>query len=68
MCPCRTFRSEPRTAGVSTGATLLNQLTDRHADLLVMGVYGHARVRERVLGGVTRTLLETMTVPVFMSH
>jgi nucleotide-binding universal stress UspA family protein len=62
------FVSMPRTAGVGTGATLLNQLTDRHADLLVMGVYGHARVRERVLGGVTRTLLETMAVPVFMSH
>lgn len=51
-----------------TGATLLEQLSDRHADLLVMGAYGHDRMRERVLGGVTLTVLGTMTVPVFMSH
>ncbi|WP_116137714.1 universal stress protein [Trinickia diaoshuihuensis] len=62
------FASVPRQSGMGTGATLLNQLSDRHADLLVMGAYGHARARERVLGGVTHTLLETMTVPVFMSH
>jgi nucleotide-binding universal stress UspA family protein len=33
-----------------------------------MGAYGHSRVRELVLGGVTRTMLESMTVPVLMSH
>jgi nucleotide-binding universal stress UspA family protein len=33
-----------------------------------MGAYGHSRVRELVLGGATRTLLEAMTVPVLMSH
>jgi nucleotide-binding universal stress UspA family protein len=38
------------------------------ADLIVMGAYGHSRLRELVLGGVTRTLLEAMTVPVLMSH
>ncbi|WP_438392409.1 universal stress protein [Caballeronia sp. DA-9] len=58
----------PRVSGVSTGATLLNALTDTHSDLLVLGAYGHARVREIVLGGVTRTMLESMTTPVFMSH
>jgi nucleotide-binding universal stress UspA family protein len=62
------FASIPRASGISTGATLLNQLSEVHADLLVMGAYAHARARERVLGGVTRTLLETMTVPVLMSH
>lgn len=62
------FVSVPRQPGMGTGATLLNQISDRHADLLVMGAYGHARARERVLGGVTHTLFETMTVPVFMSH
>lgn len=62
------FASIPRVSGVSTGATLLNQLTDVHADLLVMGAYGHARATEHVLGGVTRALLGTMTVPVLMSH
>jgi nucleotide-binding universal stress UspA family protein len=43
-------------------------LTDLHIDLLVMGAYGHARVRERLLGGVTQTMLDLMTVPVLMSH
>jgi nucleotide-binding universal stress UspA family protein len=33
-----------------------------------MGGYGHSRLRELVLGGVTRTLFESMTVPVLMSH
>jgi nucleotide-binding universal stress UspA family protein len=62
------FSTVPRVAGISTGETLLNRLSDLHADLLVMGAYGHPRVQERVLGGVTRTMLETMTVPVLMSH
>jgi len=62
------FASIPRVSGVSTGATLLNQVTALHADLLVMGAYGHARAAEHVLGGVTRALLGTMTVPVLMSH
>ena len=54
--------------GVSTGALLLNMLTDLHIDLLVMGAYGHSRIRERLLGGVTQTMLQSMTVPVLMSH
>lgn len=62
------FTTIPRPAGVSTGATLLNQVSDRHADLLVTGAYGHARSRERMMGGVTRALFETMMAPVFMSH
>ncbi|MGN5480799.1 hypothetical protein ACTMU2_41010 [Cupriavidus basilensis] len=33
-----------------------------------MGAYGHGRMRELVLGGVTRTILESMTVPVLLSH
>ncbi|MBB5461071.1 universal stress protein [Paraburkholderia sp. Cpub6] len=51
-----------------TGATLLNRVSDLHADLLVLGVYAHSRACERVLGGVTRTMLESMTVPVLMGH
>lgn len=62
------FTSIPRVSGVSTGATILNHATDVHADLLVMGAYGHARAMEHAMGGVTRALLETMTVPVLMSH
>ncbi|CAB3659008.1 universal stress protein [Trinickia soli] len=62
------FASIPRAPGMTTAATLLNQLSDAHADLLVMGAYGHARAREHVLGGVTYTMLETMTAPVLMSR
>ena len=40
----------------------------RYADLVVMGGYGHARWQKLVLGGVTRTMLMSMTVPVLMSH
>jgi len=36
--------------------------------LIVMGGYGHSRLREWVLGGATRTILESMTIPVLMSH
>ncbi len=38
------------------------------ADLLVMGAYGHSRMRETILGGVTRTVFESMTLPVLMAH
>ncbi|MBY4766505.1 universal stress protein [Burkholderia ambifaria] len=62
------FSTTPRERSVSVGATLLNRVTDVHADLLVMGLYSHARMHERVLGGATRTILETMTVPVLLSH
>lgn len=62
------FSVTPSADAVGVGATLLNRLSDLHADLLVMGLYSHTRMRERVLGGATRTILETMTVPVLMSH
>ena len=50
------------------GAQLLSLAADVGADLLVMGCYGHSRAREWVLGGVTRTILQSMTLPVLMSH
>ena len=53
---------------VSVADLLLNRIADEGIDLLVMGAYGHARVREIWLGGVTRRLMESMTVPVFISH
>jgi nucleotide-binding universal stress UspA family protein len=37
-------------------------------DLIVMGGYGHSRLQERILGGVTRGMLQSMTVPTLMSH
>jgi len=52
----------------SVGEVLLSQVADTGADLLVMGGYGHTRWRELVLGGATRTILKSMTVPVLMSH
>lgn len=53
---------------IDTGDALLSRLTDLGADLLVMGGYGHSRFRELVLGGATRRILGSMTVPVFMAH
>jgi nucleotide-binding universal stress UspA family protein len=50
------------------GNALLSFATDRGCDLLVMGAYAHSRVRELVLGGATRTILKSMTVPVLMAH
>jgi nucleotide-binding universal stress UspA family protein len=47
---------------------LLSRCSDLGADLLVMGCYGHGRAREWVLGGASRTVLETMTLPVLMAH
>ena len=47
---------------------LLSHAADYDADFIVMGGYGHSRLREFVLGGVTRSILRTMTAPVLMSH
>lgn len=54
--------------GMDVGNALLSHVADFNADLLVMGGFGHSRLRETVLGGVTRTILESMTVPVLMAH
>ena len=48
--------------------TILDGAAQHHADLLVMGAWGHSRFRELVLGGVTRGILETADIPVLMSH
>jgi nucleotide-binding universal stress UspA family protein len=48
--------------------TILSHAADAGTDFLVMGGYGHSRLREFILGGVTRTILGSMTVPVLMSH
>lgn len=53
---------------VSIGEMLLARIEDTSADLVVMGGYGHPRWQELILGGVTRTFLASMTVPVLMSH
>ena len=41
---------------------------DEAADLLVMGGYGHSRLREMLVGGATRSILEHMTVPILFAH
>jgi nucleotide-binding universal stress UspA family protein len=56
------------TPDVPVAEALLSHAADTGADLIVMGGYGHARLRELALGGVTRTMLQSMTVPVLMSH
>lgn len=56
------------TDGIGQGDALLNRASDLGADLIVMGAYGHSRMREFVFGGATHTLLNQMTVPVLMSH
>jgi nucleotide-binding universal stress UspA family protein len=50
------------------GDELLSLAADVGAEMIVMGCYGHSRAREFVLGGMSRTVLETMTVPVLMAH
>ena len=53
---------------IDVGNAILSRASDVGADLLVMGAYGHSRLREFVFGGVTLEVLRHMTVPVLMSH
>jgi nucleotide-binding universal stress UspA family protein len=55
-------------SGGGVANTLLSYAADLDAGLIVMGGYGHSRLREMVLGGTTRTILKSMTVPVLMAH
>ena len=55
-------------ADIDVTSAILSYVADDMATLIVMGGYGHSRLRELVLGGVTRGMLKSMTVPVFMSH
>jgi len=53
---------------IDVANTILSHATDIDADFIVMGAYGHSRLREFVLGGVTAQMLSTMTSPVLLSH
>ncbi len=55
-------------AGRRVGDALESHVTFRNGDLLIMGAYGHSRIREFVLGGATRTILAHPPVPTFLSH
>ncbi|WP_038035705.1 universal stress protein [Thermopetrobacter sp. TC1] len=56
------------SGGLDAGEVLLNHVADTGADLLVMGAWGHSRLREYVFGGATQHVMEHMTVPVLFSH
>ncbi len=56
------------TPAQTIASTLLSHASDTSADFMVMGCYGHSRLREFVLGGTTRTILESMTIPILMAH
>jgi nucleotide-binding universal stress UspA family protein len=57
-----------RVSKLDVANWLLSQAFEMRADMIVMGAYRHSLVRERVFGGVTRSMLEQMTVPVLMEH
>jgi nucleotide-binding universal stress UspA family protein len=56
------------TAGLSEGQALSMRARDLGANLLVMGAYGHTRLREYVFGGATRFMLNEVLIPTLMSH
>jgi nucleotide-binding universal stress UspA family protein len=61
--------AKQRTDGdIDIGNALLSLAADLTSDLHVMGCYSHSQFREIVLGGVTRAILKSMTIPVLMSH
>lgn len=63
-CTARRYPEEPQ----ELGALLLSLAATEGSDLLVMGGYGHHRLRELLLGGTTRTVLRSMTLPVLLAH
>jgi len=60
--------SETTSGEIDVEDLLLSRASDLGADLLVMGAYGHSRLREFVLGGVSRGIFRHMTLPVLMAH
>ena len=58
----------PNDGSISDSDAILSYASDLGADLIVAGCYGHSRMKELILGGVSRSLLQEMTVPVLMSH
>lgn len=57
-----------KSDGIGVGNVILNTASDVGSDLIVMGAYGHSRMRQWVMGGASRTLLSSMTVPVLLAH
>ncbi len=60
--------TQASSGSLGIGGTIRAQVQEQRADLLVMGGYGHSRLREVILGGATKHMLEQMTTPVLISH
>ena len=56
------------SSGQSVATVLKQHATDMDADLIVMGGYGHSRLRERIFGGVTRSMLDEPVLPMLMAR
>jgi nucleotide-binding universal stress UspA family protein len=56
------------SGGAAIAGLILAQAAEESADLVVMGGYGHSRLREMILGGATRHMLERMSMPVLFAH
>ena len=67
MAPNRARTLQPGSPA-DVGEVILSRAHDHDSDLIVMGLYGHSRLQEVILGGASRTLLSSMTVPVLMAH
>ncbi len=57
-----------KAQGISVSNVILSRAAETSTSLIVMGGYGHSRMRELILGGTTRDILAEMTIPVLMSH
>ena len=57
-----------QTSERDVGEEILSAIADLGVDLLVMGAYGHSRLREFVFGGTTRHVMRHMTTPTLLSH
>jgi nucleotide-binding universal stress UspA family protein len=64
--PARPHRTTADSSNIHNA--ILSLAADNDTDLIVMGGYGHSRLREFILGGTTRGMLESLTVPAMISH
>jgi nucleotide-binding universal stress UspA family protein len=55
-----------RTSGTTVADLLKQHASEISADMIVMGAYGHSRLRERLFGGVTKSMIDTSSIPIFM--
>jgi nucleotide-binding universal stress UspA family protein len=65
---CTVTVNQYSSGGQRVGACIPKRAVETGTDLIVMGGYGHSRLRETVFGGTTRTLLDQTDLPIFMAH